>query len=176
MPFPLNFFVTRIFLLLMRPFKAVMTKKNIIVLTIAFLAVAGIYFYLYKDYFTTPNIQILHTIRPKPTRGPATGEAQEVIAFGLGREYKLTSIKVVPTLAMETNKYPHPVWELTSKSNSVPLKAFIYGGKIKGMHPPVQGSQPEPLVPNIPYTLLVEAGSVKGEHHFKISEDSRVNE
>jgi hypothetical protein len=164
--------------MLARPLTTVvMTKKNIIVLTVTFLAVAGVYFYLYKDYFATPNIQILHSIRPRPSHrgGPITGDSPEVIAFALGREYKLTSIKVIPVSAL-TNKYPPSVWELTSKSNSIPLKAFVYGGKIKGMHPPVKGAEPDPLVPNVPYRLFVEAGSVKGEHDFKISEEARVNQ
>src|SRR5258708_387734 len=96
---------------LTRPFtNSVMTKKNAILVAIALVAVSSIYYYLYKDYFTKADIQIIHTIRPRPIdrrRGqpPKQGNA---ITFGFQRDYKLTSIKVVPVSDIETNKYPHP--------------------------------------------------------------------
>ena len=67
---------------------------------------------------------------------------------------------------IETNKYPHPIWELTSESNSAPIKEFLYGARIRGMHPAVKGEKPDPLQPGIKYRLLIEAGSQKAEHDF----------
>lgn len=153
-----------------------MSKKNIILLTATFLAVAGFYFYLYRDSFRKPHIQIAHTIRPKgwSRRRTAITEAEiaNVIIFRLEHEYKLTSIKVIPVPELETNKYAHPVWELASDSNSVPIQAFTYGMRIRGMHTPVKGEQADSLAPNVPYRLFVEAGSLKGEHDFTVTENS----
>ncbi len=154
-----------------------MGKKNAIVLATAVLAVVSFYLYLYRDSLGKKDIQIFHTIRLDSTalrRRPAGGgvdETPNVITFGMGTDYKLTSIKVIPMSAIQTNKYPVPVWELESKSNSVPIKAFSYGEHIRGMHPPTQGAQPEPLQPNVPYRLLVAAGSKKGQHDFTITND-----
>jgi hypothetical protein len=156
-----------------------MSKKNVLLLAACFLAVAGFYFYLYKDSFGKPVIQISHTIRPKgwsPRRRitPASPdqEATDVVTFRLGGEYKLTSIKVISIPELTTNKYAEPVWELASDSNSVPTQAFSYGLRIRGMHPRVKGQQPVPLAPNTPYRLFVQAGYLRGEHDFTIKEDT----
>lgn len=153
-----------------------MTKKNAILIAIALIAVGSIYFYLYKDYFTKGDIQIFHTIRPgavgrQRSRNATHGNA---VTFGLGKDYKLTSIKVVPVSDIETNKYPHPIWELTTQSNSVPTRAFTFGSRVQGMHSAVKGAEPDPLVPNVTYRLLVEAGSQKGHHDFKITEANNI--
>jgi len=154
-----------------------MGKKNAIVLATAVLAVVSFYLYLYRDSLGKKDIQIFHTIRLDSSalrHRPANGggdETPNVITFGMGTDYKLTSIKVIPVAAIETNKYPVPVWELESKSNSMPIKAFSYGEHIHGMHPPIKGGQAEPLLPNVPYRLLVAAGSKKGQHDFVITND-----
>jgi len=155
----------------------IMTKKNVIVLAVTFLSVIGFYLYLFKDSFRKADIQISHTIRLNPAylrRPPASGESPEemphMINFGLGREYQLTSVRVVPEAEFETNRFAHAVWEMVSDSNSVPIRAFAYGYKIKGMHPSVKGAKAEPLVPNVSYRLLFEARSMKGHHDFKVTE------
>ena len=68
---------------------------------------------------------------------------------------------------IETNKYPHPIWHLISKSNSVPVTDFTYGCSIGGMQPAVQGATPDPLEPGVKYRLLVEAGPLKLQHDFE---------
>ncbi len=157
-----------------------MSKKNIITLTVTFLAVAGLYLYMYGDDFRKATIQISHTIRPKawafthPSPNAADSEDVNAITFRLEHSYKLTSIKVISIPEAETNKYPHPLWELASDSNSVPTQAFSYGMRIRGMHPPVKGATATPLTPNVPYRLLVEAGPIKGEHEFTVTEASRL--
>ena len=155
-----------------------MTKKNIIAVTVTILTVAGIYLYLYKDSFKKPSIQISHTIRPPgfSRRRPAnpTDEPVNLINFGLGGDYKLTSVKVVSIPELKTNQYAHPVWELTTESNSAPVRVITYGLHIRGMHPPVKGATADPLTPNIPYRLYVEAGPIKGEHEFTITEESNL--
>jgi hypothetical protein len=157
-----------------------MGKKNAIVLTVTVLAVAGFYLYLYRDSFKKRDIQIFHTIRLDSAalrHRPAAGggdETPNVITFGMGTDYKLTSIKIIPVEALKTNKYAVPIWELESTSNSAPIKAFSYGEHIYGMHPPSKGAQPEPLQPNVTYRLLVKAGSKTGEHDFTIKEDDHL--
>jgi len=157
-----------------------MSKKNIIVLTVTFLAVAGFYCYLYRDSFRKGNIQITHTIRPRPYalmhRQPNAVPSDDInmITFRLDQPYKLTAIKVVAIPELETNKYAHPVWELTSDSNSVAIPAFAYGMRIRGMRPAVKGAQPAQLTTNVPYRLFVKAGSVTGEHDFTITEENRL--
>ena len=156
-----------------------MTKKNFILLTTAFLAVAAIYFYLYKDSFGKHDIQISLTIRPKPSalarKSANTGDEDTMnINFGMDNQYKLTSVKVVPLNELKTNQYAHPVWELTSDSNSAPTRAFSYGHHIHGMHPPVKGATADPLSANVPYRLEIEAGPQKGHHDFTISEDEHL--
>ena len=157
-----------------------MTNKNFIVLSAAVLAVAGFYLYLYKDSFRKADIHISLTIRPKPSalvrRTADTSSDADLVSvdFGLGHSYKLTSVKVVPLNALETNKYAHAVWELTTDSNSAPVHTFAYGRHIRGMHPAIKGATADPLAPNTPYRLLIEAGSEKGHHDFTISEDEHL--
>jgi len=156
-----------------------MTKKNFIVLSAAFLAVAGFYLYLYKDSFRKADIQISLTIRPKPAtlarKTTDLADADSVnLNFGMDHEYKLTSVKVVPVNELETNKYAHPIWELVSDSNSVPTQTFSYGHHIHGMHPTVKGATADPLAPNVAYRLEIEAGPKKGHHDFTLSEDEHL--
>jgi len=156
-----------------------MTKKNFIVLAAAFLAVAVFYLYMYKDSFRKPDIQISLTIRPKPSalahKTTDVPDADSVnLSFGMDNKYKLTSVKVVPLSEWKTNQNAHPIWELVSDSNSAPIQAFSYGHHIHGMHPSVKGAVPDALAPNVPYLLLIEAGSKKGQHDFTISEDEHL--
>ena len=61
---------------------------------------------------------------------------------------------------------PHPIWELVSDSNSVPIAEYSYGLPIRGMHPAVKGATPDPLEPGVKYRLLIEAGTLRAEHDF----------
>lgn len=156
-----------------------MTKKNFIVLSVTFLAVAGIYYYLYRDSFKKADIQISLTIRPKlsararKTTDPADPDSVN-LNFGMDRKYKLTSVKVVPLNELKTNIYAHPIWELTSDSNSVPTQAFAYGIRIHGMHPAIKGATADPLAANVPYRLEIKAGPKEGHRDFTISEDEHL--
>ena len=88
------------------------------------------------------------------------------VNFTLGTPFRLTSLKVVSVTALESNKYALPVWELKSDSNSVPIKMFSYGERIRGMKPAIENIKPEPLEAGTTYRLIVEAGSLKAEHDF----------
>jgi hypothetical protein len=146
-----------------------MTKKAWILVATA-LVLGALSIYLNRDRFAKDHIQIFD--RSRPPRGRLASRRfsrnPEInpIVFGFNRELRLTSLKVIPVSDIETNKYPHPIWELVSESNSVPIKDFGYGVRIRGMHPPVRGERPDPLEPGVKYRLLIEAGSQKAEHDF----------
>lgn len=152
-----------------------MSKKNIIVLAVSFLAVAATYFYLYKDSFQKEHIQISHTIRPSTwalTHPNNSDQPTRLVSFGFEHSYKLTSVKVMVVADLETNKYAQPIWDLISESNSVPMKGIVYGMHIRGMHPSVKGAQPGELASNVPYRLIVQAGSITGEHDFTLTDNA----
>jgi hypothetical protein len=162
-----------------------MTKTKVFLVVGFLVLAAGAYFYVYQDAFKKPAIQIFHTFRPRMGSvrrrgGPATPQQQtpppNSIIFGLVHEYRLTAIRVVPLEELKTNKYAHPIWELVSASNSAPRRAFSYGENIQGMKPPRDGMKPDPLETNVYYRLFVEAGNIKGEHDFVISETNKVQQ
>ena len=148
-----------------------MTRKNLLLIATA-IVLGGVSLYLNKDWFGKDSIQIYHRSRPARTflglgrRKPVDNSQVNPVVFGFDRNLRLTSIKVVPLSAVETNKYPQPIWHLVSDSNSIPTKSFFYGSPIRGMRPAVKGAAPELLEPGVPYRLLVEAGQVKLEHDF----------
>lgn len=155
-----------------RPLIAFMPKKQLVLLIVALLLL-GAYVYYFTDWFASENIQIVHTLRPfspsKRMRGRTVerNPAVNTVSFALDRKCRLTELKVIPVADLETNKYAHPIWHLVSESNSVPVKAFVYGSYIRGMHPKVRGAQPDPLEPNVNYRLLIDAGDLKGQYDFK---------
>ena len=138
-------------------------------LLIAFaVALGGFSLYLNRDWFMGDRIQIYHrsrVLRVRPGR-PADLSAYTPVFFGFQGKLKLTDVKVVPVCELETNKFPHVLWHLLSDSNSLPTKGFIYGGTIPGMRPAMKGVAADPLEPGVPYRLLVEARSKKGQHDF----------
>jgi hypothetical protein len=147
-----------------------MTRKFWLLLALAVMF-GGLSIYLNKDWFARDTIQIYHRSRPAravlPRRKPVANDPHiNPIIFGFDRALKLTCIKVIPLSEIQTNKYPQPIWHLISESNSVPTKDFSYGASIKGMHPSVQGAEPDLLEPGIGYRLYVEAGPIKKEHDF----------
>ena len=93
--------------------------------------------------------------------------------FEFDRKIKLTAVKVVSVADVLTNKYPHALWQMTSTSNSVTTRGFLYGMKIPGMEPATKGKQAEPLDPAGKYRLLIQAGSKKAEHEFDLNPESR---
>src|SRR5262245_46741904 len=135
-----------------------MTKQSIVLIVVA-VGLAGLYVWKFTDWFRHPQIQILPQIRP-PLRGnratPATSGVYPV-TFAFDKKYQFTEIKVVAVEDEKTNKFPHAVWHLISDSNSVPTKALVYGSPLRGMKPKVPRAQPDPLEPNVPYMLYVEA-------------------
>ena len=149
-----------------------MTRKQWMLVALAVL-LGGFSLYLNQDWFAKDNIQIISRSRPlrgrslRPGRRGQANPEIEPLFFSFDRRVKLTSLKVIPVQQIETNKYPHPVWDLVSDSNSIPITELYYGMPIHGMRPTVKGATPEPLEPGIKYRLLIQAGSRKAEHDFE---------
>lgn len=145
-----------------------MTKNGIFLSVIAVL-LGACYVYFFTDLFLKETIQIIPTIRPgRPSAIPRDPDQAPVhpVSFALDGKYKLTTVKVVAAEDLATNKYAAPLWHLISDSNSVPTKSIVYGFPIKGMKPAVQRARPEPLLADVEYTLLVEAGKVRTQTNF----------
>jgi hypothetical protein len=150
-----------------------MNRKKII-LTVFFLAAAALYLYIYRDAFVRQPIQISHTfrLRAMSARMDPNGTPENIPlipTFSLGRDYQLTSVKVIRLDELKAKGFAHPLWELVADSSSAPTRAFMYGFAIDGMHPRVEGAGPEPLAANVAYRLLVKAGWDKGQHDFTIT-------
>jgi hypothetical protein len=145
-------------------------NKKVWMLVAAAIVLAAASIYFNRDWFAKDHIQIFD--RSRPARGPlasrrfAGNPEINPIVFGFDRDLRLTSLKVIPVSDIETNKYPHPLWQLITESNSVPIKEFGYDARIRGMHPAVKGDKADPLQPGVKYRLYIEAGSEKAEHDF----------
>jgi len=145
-----------------------MSRNGYVLLTIAALLGAA-YVYFFTDLFSKETIQIIPQIRPgRPSNVSRSGDIPPVypVSFSFDGKYQLTSVKVLAADDLKTNKYANPLWDLTSDSNSAPTKAIVYGYPVKGMKPRVPRTRPEPLQPNVPYIVFVEAGKIKGQTNF----------
>jgi hypothetical protein len=143
--------------------------KNGIVLTVIAVLLAACYARFFTDWFVTDTIQIISTIRPgRPSAIPHDPDQAPVhpVSFALDGKYQLTTVKVVAAADLATNKYPAALWHLVSDSNSIPTKSIVYGFPIKGMKPAVPRAHPEPLLAEVEYTLLVEAGKIHARTNF----------
>jgi hypothetical protein len=156
-----------------------MTRNKTILATAVVVIIGVLYCYVYRDAFQKPVIQIFHiygrramAMRNRPgNRGDSSASP---VTFGMGHEYRLTSVRVVALDEYKTNRYALSLWELVSDSNSVPTRAFDYGKPIRGMHAAVTNARPDPLMSNVTYRLFVEAGKkLKGEHDFILGEENR---
>jgi hypothetical protein len=147
-------------------------KKNFILIGFA-LVLFGVYAVYFTDWFRPKTIHISYTNRP--ARGgrsfraaQPTSPAATQLIFDLGDYYELTEIKAVPLAALKTNKLAQPVWHLVGDPSSDSITVFIYGQKIDGMNPAVEGSQAEQLQPGVTYRIFITAGKIKGQHDFHI--------
>lgn len=144
-----------------------------LLLIVALAALAFAAYRLLTDWFAPEEIQIVHTLRPYTPRTPRGRARPEppppgnTVLFSLDRRCRLTELKVVLLAEWQTNKYAHPVWHLISDSNSVPVKSFTYGQRIRGMRPPVRGAEPDPLQPGVTYRLFLKAGKLEARHDFQ---------
>jgi len=143
--------------------------KNGIVLSIIAVILAAVYVAYFTDWFRKDGIQIIPTVRPGSASAiPRDPDETPVhrVSFALDGKYKLTCVKVLVAAELATNKYATPLWHLVSDSNSVPTKSIVYGYPIKGMKPSVPRARPEPLLANVEYTLVLEAGKTHSLTNF----------
>jgi len=149
-----------------------MSKSKIILILVIIVGGGGLSLYLNRDSFAPQTIQVTHRVSPwlkgrsSAKRG---GDLGVPVAFTLSGYYRLTSVKVVLTSELKTNKYAHPIWSLVSESNSPPTSSFTYGSGIRGMHPAVKGARPDPLLPGVNYRLLVTTTDKDAQHDFNVT-------
>jgi hypothetical protein len=153
-----------------------MTRKDIF-LVVLVAALGGMYVGYFTDWFRPKVMRIEHSARPlreawtgDGKRVDPTGKQVNNVTFALHKDYRLTSVRVVPAAEAQTNKAAHTLWHLISKAGSPPVNGFAYGQPIPGMTSSVPGFVTEPLEPGVQYRLLVEAGPVKGTNDFSIPE------
>ncbi|MDB6031895.1 MAG: hypothetical protein JWM16_2233 [Verrucomicrobiales bacterium] len=143
-------------------------SRNLIALLLVLVLLGTGYAWM-NDWFRKPPIQIIAQVRPNRVSAiPRADEGVAVypVSFALDGKYNLTSVKVLSVDDVKTNKYPEALWHLISDSNSIPTKSFLYGQKIPGMKPSVPRGHPQPLQPNTPYMLVIEAGKLQGKTNF----------
>jgi hypothetical protein len=148
-----------------------MTKKNW--LLVLFLAAAAVVYVIwFTDWFRTKHIHIFHTVRQVHFRRRAS-DPDRVVIFGVEpRDIYLTEIKVVSLADFEKDPKTLPAWRLISESNSAPVREFVYGQHIRGMHPLVEGMEPAELDTNQVYRIFISAKQGIGQHDFKINNSS----
>ena len=146
-----------------------MAKKPTLLIALLILA-GGMLLYLNRDWFQRRPIQISHRFHAFGGRFDTGGVAP--LLFEFDRKVKLTSIKVVAICDAATNQFPHALWSMVSDSNSVPTRGFLYGMDVPGMRRVINSATAEPLDPEQKYRLLVEAGSLKGQHDFDLDPTS----
>jgi hypothetical protein len=144
-----------------------LTRKEWILLAAAMLLLAA-YVIFFTDWFKTRTIHISHTVRPTRQAVRFALDTGAVITFGLDQPLPLTEIKVCALAELQTNRHPVPLWHLVSDSNSVPVRAFVYGQPIRGLHPFVVGTRARPLETNQMYRLEMKAGKLRGQHDFHL--------
>jgi len=146
-----------------------MSKTKCISVALLILALCGFSIYLNKDAFRGNDIQISSRVSPwmAERRGAKRGGTSpgNPVTFAFDTYRRFTSIKVVAVSDIETNKYPHKLWELDSFSNSVPTMTFVYGARIGGMKPAVKSLAPEQLEPGVMYRLLVKTSDKREAQH-----------
>ena len=147
-----------------------MTKHQWTLATVG-IVVVGLFLYFHRDWFGGDGIQIFHRVRPRGMlagrrRAPSTGA--DTVMFEFDRKLKLTSVRVTPLSDIETNRFPQPIWNLVSDSNSLPTRGLVYGINVPGMRPATQGIAAKPLEPGVMYRLLIQAGSLTAKHDFAI--------
>jgi len=137
-----------------------MTRKNWLLL--GFLAAFGAFYLLrFNDIGRPQAIQVNVVERPFVSN-PAPGAVLPLV-FGLDRDLRLTSLRIVPVTEV-SNAKPKVAWQLTSKYGSEPVRGFTYADEIPGMTS--GGFKPLPLVAGTTYRLEVEAGRAKGHSDF----------
>ena len=148
-----------------------MSRSKAILSVVLLLALGALCFYMNKDSFAKQPIQISYRVSPwlkdaSRGRGRQTGDLGVPVVFTLDHYYRLTGLKVVDAEEFRTNKLAHPLWDVTTESNSIPTASFRYGERIRGLHPTVKNAQPDPLQPYVMYRLILKTANDEAQHDF----------
>ena len=143
------------------------TRKELTLAALAILLLAA-YLFFFTDRFKTKTIRVSHTLRHTPQADRLARNTGAVITFGLDQTVRLNEIEVYSLADLQTNKHAVPLWHLVSDSNSVPVRTFVYGQNLRGMHPAIPGVRPHPLDTNETYRLLLSSGKIRGQHDFHL--------
>ena len=154
-----------------------MNKRNITLL-LFLVVVSAVAVYVFKDSFQEEPIQIAYMVRPAPAPRnpkPATndrytpsGKPGFNVTFSFNQELKLKTVRLYDLQDVRTNKYPQAIWNLTSESNSPPVKSIVYGGRVRGLHTTVKGAVIDPLVGGQSYRLVIETTDRTAERDFTL--------
>ncbi len=98
----------------------------------------------------------------EPILRDADGDVAHV-TFTLDDAYRLTHLRVEDVPA--DGSAPKTLWLL--KGKSWPTRSLVYGVVPQGMLPVLEGTKAEPLKPEVPYRLIVEAGRRRGTNNFR---------
>jgi hypothetical protein len=106
----------------------------------------------------------------RPTRQAArfARDTGALVAFGLDKTTPLSEIKVYSLAELQTNVHALPLWHLVADSNSAPVRVFVYGQPLRGLHAAVAGSHALPLETNQVYRLQLTSGKIHGQHDFQL--------
>lgn len=140
-------------------------NQSTVKLSLALVALSGVYVWQFTDWFAKPHIQI--SVMSRPGAGTAEPGGATPIVFRLDGEYVLDKVRVVSLASVATNRSPLEVWGLERKGKEAPtgaVRGFAYGAHLDGMA--VHRGDGEPLVPGYPYRLEVAAGKVVGSVDF----------
>jgi hypothetical protein len=154
-----------------------MNKRNITLLVVL-VVVSAVAVYVFKDSFQAEPIQIAYMVRPAPApRNPKpptndrfapSGKPGFNVTFSFNQELMLKAVRLYELQDAQTNKYPQPIWNLTSESNSPPLKSIVYGGRVRGLRTTVKGAVIDPLVAGQSYRLVIETPDRTAERDFTV--------
>ncbi|MFM2295069.1 MAG: hypothetical protein RLZZ350_1482 [Verrucomicrobiota bacterium] len=137
------------------------------------LALATAYVVWFTDWGKPQIIPIGFSARPyvvPRTRRGADGEVEKVnwsLTFALGRNFELTSVRVVDAAKFAADPKSPALWRLAGKSS--PTSGFVYGADIVGLQPFVPGMPPPPLVAGVKYRIFVDATKAHGEQEFTLT-------
>jgi hypothetical protein len=142
-------------------------KDKIIIFSLFGVILLTLYLALFSGCKEEP-MQITSKLRPV-RRGTAVERGLTPlydVTFGFNKAYKLTSVKVVSSADLRTNKFPRALWHVVEDGRPASVKAISYGKPARGMKPVVPDLQAEPLEPDQEYVVFIEAGGIKAQTNF----------
>lgn len=148
-----------------------MSLAKLISYSVLLLSLAGLCLYMNRGCFMKDELVVFSRPDTRPGAGVVRGRPSAALPliFGFNDRVELTAVRVYRAEELLTNKMATAVWELTSTSNSAPVKLISYGVPIRGLQPKVPQARPEPLEPGVTYVLQVETSDRKKAEHLFVA-------